>query len=196
MGDGSAHRQEEMGDRNINIPLILKMRVYFLRHGEADWPNWDRPDDERPLTERGKKEMRKVAKFLRALDIPLEEIVSSPLLRARQTADIVADRFNLVVREQESLAGFDVSALKELVRIFPVDNLMVVGHEPTFTEVIGEITGAELQDVERRSRFGGTGRRRHEGPSALAFSAQDRQGFVEVTCWYPVPAAHCYSAGR
>ena len=53
------------------------MRLYFLRHGEADWPNWDRPDDERPLTERGKKEMRKVAKFLCELDLPLDDIVSS-----------------------------------------------------------------------------------------------------------------------
>jgi phosphohistidine phosphatase len=93
------------------------MKLYFLRHGEADWPNWDRPDDERPLTERGKKEMRKVAKFLRALDIPIEEIISSPLPRARQTADIIGERFKMHVREQEALAhGFDVSGLKDIVR--------------------------------------------------------------------------------
>ena len=122
------------------------MRVYFLRHGEADWPNWDRPDDERPLTERGKKEMRKVAKFLRELDVPLDEILSSPLTRARQTADAVADRFKMQVREQESLAGgFDVSALEELIRIFPVDNLMIVGHEPTFSEVVCELTGGHCK---------------------------------------------------
>jgi phosphohistidine phosphatase len=122
------------------------MRIYFLRHGEADWPNWDRPDDERPLTERGKKEMRKVAKFLRALDTPLEEIVSSPLPRARQTADFVAKRFNLHVREQDTLAeGFSVSALKQLAEKYPVENLMSVGHEPTFTEVIAELTGADCK---------------------------------------------------
>ena len=122
------------------------MRVYFLRHGEADWPNWDRPDNERPLTERGKKEMRKVAKFLRELDIPLDEIVSSPLPRARQTADAIADKFKLQVREQELLAGeFDVSALKEVIRTFPVDNLMIVGHEPSFTEVIHQTTGANCK---------------------------------------------------
>jgi len=118
------------------------MHLYFLRHGEADWPNWDRPDDERPLTERGKKEMRKVAKFLRALDIPLEEIVSSPLPRARQTADIVAERFKMHVREQDVLAGFNLSGLKQLVQQYPVDELMIVGHEPTFTEVIEALTGA------------------------------------------------------
>ncbi len=122
------------------------MKIYFLRHGEADWPNWDRPDDERPLTERGKKEMRKVAKFLRELDVPLEEIVSSPLPRARQTADAVADRFNLQVREHELLAqGFGRTGLKDLIRKFPVDNLMLVGHEPTFSEVICELTGGHCK---------------------------------------------------
>lgn len=122
------------------------MRLYFLRHGDADWPNWDRPDDERPLTERGKKEMRKVAKFLRALDISLDDILSSPLVRARQTADIVADRFKLHVREQEALAGgFNVSRLKELVQNYPVDNLMIVGHEPSFSSVIGELTGGDCK---------------------------------------------------
>ena len=93
------------------------MRLYFLRHGEADWPNWKRPDDERPLNERGRKEMRKVARFLETLDIELDDILSSPLSRARQTADIVGERFKLHIREEESLgAGFDQAALKQIVR--------------------------------------------------------------------------------
>src|SRR5436853_2016192 len=122
------------------------MRLYFLRHGEADWPNWDRPDDDRPLTEKGRKEMRKVAKFVRALDVPLEEIVSSPLPRAYQTAEIMAERFSLQVREDELLGhGFSVSALKEILDKHPVDTLMIVGHEPSFTEVIGELTGGNCK---------------------------------------------------
>jgi len=122
------------------------MRLYFLRHGEADWPNWDRPDDERPLTERGKKEMRKVAKFLRELDISLDDILSSPLPRARQTADIVADRFKLQVHEQKSLGnGFNTSALKDLIQKYRVDSLMLVGHDPSFTELVHELTGADCK---------------------------------------------------
>ena len=122
------------------------MRVFFLRHGDADWPDWDEPDDERPLTGRGKKEMRKVAKFLCELDVNLDEVLTSPLPRARQTADLVADRFELHVREEETLAGgFNVSDLKDLVRKYRVDNLMVVGHEPTFTEIIGKLTGANCK---------------------------------------------------
>jgi len=122
------------------------MNLYFLRHGEADWPNWDRPDDERPLTERGKKEIRRVAKFLRELDVPLDDILSSPLPRARQTADIIADRFKLNVREHDTLGGgFELSGLKELVQKYPVDNLMIVGHEPSFSETICKLTGADCK---------------------------------------------------
>ena len=45
------------------------MKLCFLRHGEADWPNWTKPDNERPLTERGRKEMKRVAKFLERLNL-------------------------------------------------------------------------------------------------------------------------------
>ena len=45
------------------------MQLYFLRHGEADWPDWDKTDDERPLTKRGKKEMQEVARFLGRLKV-------------------------------------------------------------------------------------------------------------------------------
>jgi phosphohistidine phosphatase len=122
------------------------MRLYFLRHGQADWPNWNRPDDERPLTERGKKEMRKVAKFLKALDVSLDHILSSPLPRARQTADIVAERFKLHVHEDEMLAnGFNAQSLKQLLHEYSVDNIMIVGHEPSFGHVIAEITGGDCK---------------------------------------------------
>jgi phosphohistidine phosphatase len=122
------------------------MRVYFLRHGEADWPNWKGSDDERPLTERGRKEMRKVARFLDALDVSLDDILTSPLARALQTAQIVAERFKLHAREEEPLArNFDVAALKQIVRKYSVEDLMLVGHEPNFSEVISGVTGATLK---------------------------------------------------
>ena len=122
------------------------MHVSFLRHGDADWPDWDGPDDERPLNRRGKKEMRRMAKFLSALDLAPDEILTSPLPRARQTADIAAKRFKLRVREEESVApGFTQSDLKDLVHKYRVDHLMVVGHEPDFTDVIGKLTGGDCK---------------------------------------------------
>ena len=68
------------------------MKLYFLRHGKADWPNWDKPDDERPLTEDGKKETATVAKLLARLEIA-PAILTSPLPRASQTAEIAGKVF-------------------------------------------------------------------------------------------------------
>jgi broad specificity phosphatase PhoE len=55
------------------------MDIYFLRHGEADWPDWNKSDDERPLTKRGKKEMHDVGKFLKRMKVAPDIIVTSPL---------------------------------------------------------------------------------------------------------------------
>src|SRR6266540_1393583 len=93
------------------------MKLYFLRHGEADWPNWKKPDDERPLTKRGKREMRDVAKFLDRLKVRPDLIVTSPLPRAAQTAEIAADYLKAKVRKDESLApGFGRSKLRIVVK--------------------------------------------------------------------------------
>ncbi len=125
---------------------LISMKLYFLRHGEADWPDWKRPDDERPLTKRGKREMREVAKFLDRLKVRPELIVTSPLPRAAQTAEIAADYIKAKVRKDESLApGFDRSDLQIVVKRHGESVLMLVGHEPDFTNIISALTGASLK---------------------------------------------------
>jgi phosphohistidine phosphatase len=122
------------------------MHLYFLRHGEADWPDWDGPDDERPLTKKGKKEIKKLAKFLTRLDVDLDEIVTSPLPRAAQTAVIVAKRYSLTAHEDDGLKpGFNRGDLEKLLKGRQNLALMIAGHEPDFTNVISSITGAELK---------------------------------------------------
>jgi phosphohistidine phosphatase len=122
------------------------MRLYLLRHGDASWPNWTKSDDERPLTDEGRKEMRKVAKLLDKLGVSLDDILTSPLPRARQTADVVAERFKLHVREEELLGGgFNAQDLKQLIRKYRVESLMLVGHEPDFSELISALTGADCK---------------------------------------------------
>src|SRR5438128_10410895 len=80
------------------------MQLYFLRHGEADWPDWQKSDDERPLTDFGKKEMREVAKFLARLKLRTDLLVTSPLPRASQTAKIAADTHTTNLRQDALLA--------------------------------------------------------------------------------------------
>lgn len=122
------------------------MDLYFLRHGEADWPDWKKDDDERPLTKRGKKEMREVASFLKRIKAQPDLIVTSPLPRASQTAEIAAERLEVKCREDELLApGFRRADLERLLKKYPEESLMIVGHEPDFTETISELTGAAMK---------------------------------------------------
>ncbi len=122
------------------------MELYFLRHGEADWPNWEKPDDERPLTKHGKKEMRVVAAFLKRVKAKPDLIVTSPLPRASQTAEIAAERLKVKCREDKLLApGFGSENLERLLKKYPEESLMVVGHEPDFTGIISKLTGASLK---------------------------------------------------
>jgi len=58
------------------------VKLFFLRHGEADWPHWNKSDDERPLTDYGKEEMQKVAALLERLAVSPGMILKSPLPRA------------------------------------------------------------------------------------------------------------------
>jgi phosphohistidine phosphatase len=122
------------------------MQLYFLRHGEADWPHWTKPDDERPLTDFGKKEVRQVAKLLKRLKVRPDLIVTSPLPRASQTAKIAAEYLKVKLREDEALEpGFGISNLRTVLKRHRAKALMLVGHEPDFTSVISELTGAALK---------------------------------------------------
>jgi phosphohistidine phosphatase len=121
------------------------MKLYFLRHGKADWPDWDRPDDERPLTDEGKKEVAAVAKLLARLEIT-PVILTSPLPRASQTAEIAGKYLNAKVHPEPLLRpGFDATHLRKILGNFSGKSLMVVGHEPDFTRTILQLTGAKTK---------------------------------------------------
>ena len=122
------------------------MQLYFLRHGEADWPGWTKPDDERPLTDFGKKEARQVAKFLNRLKVKPDLIVSSPLPRALQTAEAAAEQLKAKLRQDEALEpGFGISELSAVLKRHPSKALMLVGHEPDFSSVISALTGGFIK---------------------------------------------------
>jgi phosphohistidine phosphatase len=124
------------------------MRLYFLRHGIADWPDWDPArDHERPLTKDGVKKIKEQARALADLGLKIDAILSSPYARAYQTADIVAGKLGLEVKAEPLLApGFNADKLAEIVRSFADDQaLLLVGHEPNFSMVIAEITGGRVQ---------------------------------------------------
>ena len=122
------------------------MKLCFLRHGEADWPNWTKPDNERPLTERGRKEMKRVANFLERLKLVPDVILTSPLPRASQTAEVVGKRLGIELQTEPALAhGFNVERLRRLLAKRDAESVMIVGHEPEFSEVIGKLTGGKIK---------------------------------------------------
>ena len=122
------------------------MRLYFLRHGVAEQRgHWTGPDGARPLTKEGIDRMRKQAEAMAKLGLCPELILTSPLARASQTAEIVAKRLQLtekVVVDERLSSGFDLNALSRILKDNPsISELMLVGHEPDFSQVIGRLVG-------------------------------------------------------
>jgi len=113
------------------------MDIFLLRHGIAAERSSTRyPDDAlRPLNARGQEQMRKIARAMRRLDLGIELILTSPLVRARETAEAAAKELGLNDRiqaeEQLEPAGDFAGLLRAIARIDPQpENLLLVGHEP------------------------------------------------------------------
>jgi phosphohistidine phosphatase len=122
------------------------MKIYLLRHGQADWPDWQGPDDERPLTKKGKKEMKRVAEYLSGHEIEPAIILSSPLPRAAQTAEIVAAELELEVTEEPALApGLNSEKLGTVLKQYAGQDVMLVGHEPGLSEAVATLTGGQVK---------------------------------------------------
>ena len=114
------------------------MNLYFLRHAIAiphGTPGLK--DENRPLTKDGARKMKAIAEGMHALKLEFGRIVTSPLLRARQTAEIVAERFEQDVEIWESLIPTeDPRRLVAALRKSHDENLLLVGHEPHFSQFI------------------------------------------------------------
>ncbi|MFW5692051.1 MAG: phosphohistidine phosphatase SixA [Chloroflexota bacterium] len=121
------------------------MILYFLRHGHAE-PGGMIDDFDRELTTEGVLRLRVAAKVMHSLEMNVTRVLTSPRVRARQTADIAAEAFDLTAEVREELNfSFDVAKLAKLTAEFtPQDNLMLVGHEPTFSSVVRRMTGADI----------------------------------------------------
>ena len=119
------------------------MLLYFMRHGEAEEASAGQGDFGRRLTPRGEKRTQATARVLRKLGVQLSLILTSPLTRARQTAALVGAELAVPVGEEPALAcGCNLERLAEALEQHPqTDAVMVVGHEPDFSLMIGELIG-------------------------------------------------------
>ncbi|MFN2370624.1 MAG: histidine phosphatase family protein [Candidatus Krumholzibacteriia bacterium] len=123
----------------------MARRLYFVRHGRADRDAWDGPDHLRPLTPAGRRRLERQAAAMADLDLGVDLILCSPLVRARQTADVLAAALapaGGVVQDARLGFGFDPLRLAELLATHPqASRPLLVGHEPSFSQVVGEIVG-------------------------------------------------------
>jgi phosphohistidine phosphatase len=120
------------------------MDLFVLRHGEAGKtiPSGS-SDSKRPLTVAGEKEMAIISKALRKMGVRLDVILTSPLKRARQTADIVAKEFRAQnkLRQVRELApeGNKNTLYQSLTSFKEGTSLLLVGHNPYLSELVSEV---------------------------------------------------------
>ena len=115
------------------------MRLFVVRHAEAAPGD---PDELRPLTDAGRAAARALGD--RLAEHELDAVLSSPLLRARETADAIARAAGLVAEPDERLApGADADSVREAVA-GRGDTVVTVGHQPDCSEIVLALTGERV----------------------------------------------------
>lgn len=122
------------------------MRLYFFRHGPAaSRAEWTGEDAQRALTDDGAALTRDAAKAMGPLRLGVTSILTSPYVRAYDTAVIAAEELHLedaLVTDARLAPGFDEDGLRSLLAgRTEEERLMLVGHEPDFTGTISAIIG-------------------------------------------------------
>jgi len=118
------------------------MTIHFLRHAEAEPIQVS--DAERALTPKGLDQADKVAKFCQRAGLVPQLLITSPFVRARQTAEIVARKLGNVDLVVEPFLGCGMAAetfIEEIAAYKGFTTVMVVGHEPDFSDTIAVLLG-------------------------------------------------------
>ncbi|HEY3886297.1 MAG TPA: phosphohistidine phosphatase SixA [Vicinamibacterales bacterium] len=122
------------------------LELFLIRHGLAGERGREYPDDaKRPLTPAGVAKLRKEARALEDIGVVFDEIICSPLVRARQTADVFAEMKNKpAVVQSDALApsGTPAAVIQELMKHLRKGKLALVGHEPNLGELAAHLLGA------------------------------------------------------
>jgi phosphohistidine phosphatase len=121
-------------------------QLWFLRHGEAE-PHDARPDAQRRLTARGEEQSRAAGRALAALELVFQLVVTSPRVRALETARLACEAGvgGEPVVDDRLGKGFDADDAIELARaVGPDKRLLLVGHNPDFAQVVHDLCGARI----------------------------------------------------
>jgi phosphohistidine phosphatase len=113
--------------------------LWLLRHGDAKDGS---PDAERPLTKKGERQSRAAGEALAGLGVKLEACLTSPKVRAAETARLACKPLGVEPRQEPKLAGgpFDAEQLAA-----GLDEVLLVGHDPDFSMAVHDLTGAQVR---------------------------------------------------
>jgi phosphohistidine phosphatase len=114
--------------------------IYLLRHGDAEHETQD--DAARRLTAKGERQAEAAGRALAALGAQIDVCLTSPKVRAEQTARIASRHLDVPVEVAEELRGgtFDAHRLAD-----GRGNVLLVGHEPDFSNAVAELTGGRVK---------------------------------------------------
>ena len=123
----------------------MTVELGLLRHAHAGDPAaWDQPDDLRPLTNKGRQQAERLGRFLAAAGFVPDAVLTSPRIRARETAELVADSLGMSVWIDPRLGSFLDLATVEAI----LDDAggpgrpVLVGHDPDFSDLLVLLTGS------------------------------------------------------
>jgi phosphohistidine phosphatase len=121
--------------------------LFVLRHGEAGKSQIASPKDfQRPLTEAGRRRIENIGESLKELNVNFDKVITSPLRRAKETAETVANVLNIEDRLEEmddlKPEGNRLELYKKLSKMRRQDSVLIVGHEPYLSVMIGDIIAA------------------------------------------------------
>jgi phosphohistidine phosphatase len=134
-----------VGDENVEL--------YLIRHAHAEKLGDDGSanDDERPLSDKGQEQSRTLGSVLQKRGIVFDKLLTSPLLRARQTADAIAQVFNSPPPIEECRALAPGGRSKKVARfLFALDGMRLglVGHAPDLDKWAGWLIGSKKVNIE------------------------------------------------
>jgi phosphohistidine phosphatase len=124
---------------------MAHQQLWLLRHGEAV-PHESKPDFERELTPRGERQSAAAGEAMAQLGLEFSACYTSPLVRAVGTADLACKALSVVPEHRDAVGkGFDVDVVRELLAEHgDGEKILVVGHNPSFEQVVLDLTGARV----------------------------------------------------
>ncbi len=119
------------------------MNIYLIRHSDAESSSISTKDFERKLTQNGIEKIRKSAEGWKLLIPAFDYIVSSPLLRALQTAEQILEIYNLpkskLIIDKRLKSGSNIEDIIDIANAFNENEIAFVGHQPEFSEHVSEL---------------------------------------------------------